>query len=218
MHRRTILVVLNQLRKALGGRFTILAAAILTSALWAASAGPAAAHGVYIFAWADGDQICTDSYFSKSSKVRGGRVSMRNAAGEILAAGLTGDDGGLCLARPEARMDLFFVVEAGEGHRAEFKLRAEDLPGDAPAASEPAAPEAARPPSSAAGKVNAATTEDSLRQIIREELQSQLSPIRKTLAEGRHQQEPGPREIIGGLGWVAGLFGLAFWWTGRKKK
>lgn len=190
---------------------------LMAIAVLIAPAGPASAHGVFIFAWVDGDRICTDSYFSKKSKVQGGKVSMRNAAGEVLESGLSDSRGGLCFARPGELEDLLFVVDAGEGHRAEFKLRAEDLSGVAPVVDKPFSPEAASP-SAVTKSADSGNLEESLRRMVREELQSQLSPIRKALAEGGRDQSPGLREIIGGLGWVVGLFGLAFWWTGRKKK
>lgn len=190
----------------------------LAVALLIAPAGSVSAHGVFIFAWADGDRICTDSYFNKKSKVQGGKVSMRNAAGEVLQSGSSDSEGGLCFARPDGREDLFFVVEAGEGHRAEFKLRAEDLPGAAPAAGESFSRPEAAPAPKVTEAADSGNLEESLRRMVREELQSQLSPIHKALAEGQRGQSPGLREIVGGLGWVAGLFGLAFWWTGRKKK
>ena len=57
--------------------------------------GVSLAHSVYIFAWVDGTQICTESYFNRKSKVRGGEVLMADASGEILARGVTGEDGGL---------------------------------------------------------------------------------------------------------------------------
>jgi hypothetical protein len=28
----------------------------------------------------------------------------------------------------------------------------------------------------------------------------------------------GIRDIVGGLGWLAGLFGCAFWFSGRRQK
>jgi|GEM_PF-271341 hypothetical protein len=206
------------IRKPLNIALAVLAAGLpLTLALWAGPIQPASAHGVFIFAWDEGDRICTDSYFSKSSKVQGGTVTMRNAAGQVLQSGLTDKDGGLCLPRPARPEDLIFVIEAGEGHRAEFKLRAADLSNSIPtAASEAVAPEASGPPS--AGPEKTSEVEENLRRIVREELQTQLGPLRKALAESQRGQEPGLREIVGGLGWVAGLFGLAFWWTGRKKK
>ncbi|MDR0882928.1 MAG: hypothetical protein LBP55_10415 [Candidatus Adiutrix sp.] len=153
----------------------------LAALLTLAPAPTALAHGVYIFAWPEGERLCSDSYFSGHSKVRGGRVSLLDAAGQTLESGLTADDGSFCFIRPDRSQDLTFVVEAGQGHRAEFKLRAEDWP--LPASTSPADP-----------------------------------PLAKTApAKNKAPTEPGAREIIGGLGWLAGIFGLAAWLAARRR-
>ncbi len=190
-------------------------------ALWSPTA-TAGAHGVYTFAWVEGNQICTDSYFSKNSPVRGGRISLHDPAGRELQNGLTGEDGRFCFARPDRPQDLTVAVEAGQGHRAEFRLRAEDWPAKtAPAAAEEATPPAAGPPAATTAALPAAApagSEEALRHIVREELEAQFGPCRQVLAESRGGGEPGVREIVGGLGWLAGLFGLAAWFSARKRR
>ena len=179
----------------------------LAALLILAPARTALAHGVYIFAWPEGERLCSDSYFSGNSKVRGGRVSLLDAAGQPLESGLTADDGSLCFLRPEVSQDLTFVVEAGQGHRAEFKLRAEDWP-------LPATPS---PPDPSLAKTAPPDFEADLRRVVREELAAQLGPINRALAENQAASGPGAREIIGGLGWLAALFGLAAWLAARRR-
>ncbi|MDR1608391.1 MAG: hypothetical protein LBT38_08310 [Deltaproteobacteria bacterium] len=194
------------------------------------------AHAVYIFAWPDGERICSDSYFSRSNKVQGGLVRIKDSAGQILAEGLSDDNGGVCFPRPRVEGDLFFEVEAGEGHRAEFTLRAADLSplpetSAASPASSPETPASTSAPSgsvsstgslSSSGSIDSGAlaseaTLESLRVLVREELKTQLSPINRALAESRKTAEPGYREIIGGLGWLVGVFGLTTWLMGRRK-
>jgi nickel transport protein len=177
------------------------------TALAAGLAGPPAeAHSVFIFAWADGDRICTDSYFSKKNPVRGGAVRMFNTQGRELQKGLTDENGMYCFGPPDELADLVFVIEAGEGHRGEFRLTASDLEKGGLLAAAPAHRD------SALDSLDAAA----LRRMIREELQAQLSPIRKTLAENSaSRREAGWREVVGGLGWLAGLAGFALWRASR---
>jgi nickel transport protein len=197
-----------------------LAAAALAAWLaWRAT--PAQAHGVYMFAWPQGDQICSDSYFSKKSRVRGGRVSLRDASGQVLQTGTTDEQGSFCFRRPPVEGDLLLAVEAGEGHRAEFRLRAEDL-GPAPTAGPAvgASGSSTVAPAAAASAVLGGTADagaDALRAIVREELAAQLGPITRRLAADADDQTPGAREIVGGLGWLAGLFGLLFWRSARAR-
>ena len=166
---------------------------------------PLAAHALFTFAWVEGDQICTDSYFNRRSKAQGARISMIGPGGTLLASGLTDARGGFCFKRPETPAALTFVVEAEGGHRGEFVLPAEAEPGGS---GEPAADRAEAKPE-----------ETTLRRLVREEvraeLAAQLGPLNRKLAETR--TDPGPREIVGGLGWLAGLAGLAFWWAARRR-
>ena len=87
----------------------------------------AAAHGVYIFAWADGPRICTSSYFSKSSKVRGGEVIMADSRGAVLDSGRSDDAGAVCFSPPQEAQELVFTVLAGQGHRGDYVLPAADV-------------------------------------------------------------------------------------------
>lgn len=178
---------------------------------------PAKAHSVFVFAWVDGDRICTESYFSKKSKVRGGTIKMLNAQGKELQNGITDENGIFCFSPPQEAADLTFVIEAGEGHRGEFRLTAADLTDTGLNIGEKNDPQVSEqeqvPP-----LPMASIDEIALRQIIREELQAQLSPVRKMLAESENDQEPGSREVVGGLGWLAGLAGFSLWLTNRKNK
>jgi nickel transport protein len=179
-------------------RFVFLASLLASLLL---SGSPVQAHGVYLFAWAEADRICGEGYFSKKSPVREGQVRLLDDAGRELAQGRTDEQGNFCLPRPAQASDLTLVLEAGQGHRAEFRLGPGGQDGASPAASAPAA--ALAPPVAAADA-------EAVRRLVREELQAQLTPLRQALAEALNPS-PGPREIIGGLGWLAGLAALAFW-------
>jgi nickel transport protein len=191
---------------------------------------PARAHSVFIFAWAEGTRICTESYFSRNNRVRGGNVSMEDMQGNLLFSGQTGSDGTVCFDPPGEARDLKFVVLAGQGHRAEFVLPASEVenavvlrggaasaPAPANAAGGDAAPEsggqAAQAPSPAFPGLTAAEA----RALIREELQSQLAPIQRTLARDQERNGPELKDIIGGIGWILGIAALAARF-GRKRR
>jgi nickel transport protein len=196
-------------------------ALLAAAALSAASAAEAEAHAVYVFAYASGDEICTESYFTRRNRVIGGTITMLDAAGNEIESADTGEDGNHCFPAPAGEGDLQFVVLAGEGHRGEFTLPAADRP----AAAAPPAPAAlgapaggpsgpaGTPPSDAAATAGAspAVSPDSLRAIVREELKAQIGPLSRALAEARDDRTPGLREIVGGLGWLVGIAGLALW-------
>lgn len=76
----------------------------------------------------------------------------------------------------------------------------------APSAASPAAPTAKLP----ATTTNLAKLdEETLRKIIREELQNQLGPIHQKFAQVETSSAPGPVEIGGGIGWILGLAAIA---------
>ncbi|MGL4667739.1 MAG: hypothetical protein ACRCWR_07400 [Saezia sp.] len=203
--------------------------------------GTSFAHSVYIFAWADGTQICTESYFTQKSKVRGGEVKMIGVSGETLAQGVTAEDGVVCFPLPAKAQPLEFIVLAGAGHQGRFSLRENEWTVAVNATNEvvPASGETRQPtplpfvepnttPSSSIAEIPQqsvsapllldSTSEESLRTIVREELQKQLSPMRQYMAEKMEDKTPGIREIVGGIGWLIGLAALASWWSQRKKK
>ncbi|MDR2368201.1 MAG: hypothetical protein LBF58_08865 [Deltaproteobacteria bacterium] len=196
---------------------------ILAAACLLAHAATAQAHAVFIFAWPQGDGICTQSYFSGKSPVRQGTVSISDASGKVLDSAKTDDKGDVCFNRPRTDSDLTFVVEAGEGHRAEFKLRASDLPPLDPAAqANPESPAAASAPTDPSGTAGIASIPagsdanlEALRSMFRTELGAQLGPITRALTEADDKM-PTPKDIIGGIGWIVGIFGLAFWSSARK--
>jgi len=179
--------------------------------LWL-SAAVAEAHSVYIFAYPENSQICTNSYFGGKAKVIGGRVSMATATGAILATAQTDEQGNACFAPPESSQDLFFTVEAGEGHQAEFKLPASDTEGAFEANQEPVGHDVAAASVSSSVPTDGGLTRDDLRQA--------LSPIMRKLAEMESAQNSrvNLKDIIGGLGWIIGLAGAGLWATNRKNR
>jgi nickel transport protein len=205
-----------------GSRILLPLKILLLAGLLPLFAGQALAHSVHIFAWADAERICTESYFSKSNRVRDGQALMADAAGKVLARAGTDENGLACFPVPEKPQDLTFSVLAGPGHRGQFELRAVDL-----AASFPQAPSSADssaelsdvgqspPPLLTPGQAGQA---DELRLILSRELQRQLAPVVQTLAEIKADHGPGAREIIGGIGWIMGIAALAQWFALRRKK
>ncbi|MDR0339452.1 MAG: hypothetical protein LBH65_04145 [Desulfovibrio sp.] len=209
-----------------GLRPTGLAGLLVCLALCLA-VGRAEAHAVFIFAWHDGRRVCTESYFSKKSKVRGGEVSMADAGGLVLASGRTDTEGLLCFDAPARAGDLHFTVLAGQGHKATFTLppAVVDVAPDVPAPAErpdPASREESLPPDNAStAGPHAAALEETLlpllRKTLREELDRELSPLRRALAQQGQQDGQSVGDIVGGIGWIVGLAGLAALFASRRK-
>jgi hypothetical protein len=194
-------------------------------------ASPAFAHAVYIFAWVDGESICTESYFSKNSKVRGGVVNGVGSKGNILFTGSTDEGGKVCFPLPEQAQDIEFAVSAGEGHRGTFTLREEDVAPFLPPGEKAIDTTAAIDKHEAAPVIepleqtgtyeNLAAdnvSEQVLREIVREELKKQLAPIQQQVGAITYDRSPGWKDIFGGLGWIAAVASLAYTVMNAKRK
>ena len=138
-------------------------------------------------------------------------------------------------------------INAGEGHQNEWLLDAAELASApaAAAAAAPAAPRhaettasatakstsgpgagplpAAAPKISDSGLVSAAEIQAIVDAALEAQeakfsalLDSRLSPVKRQLAEMR-TDEPGMREIVGGIGWFVGLAGLALYFRSRQR-
>lgn len=194
-----------------------LALAMLAVVFVALLSSPALAHRVNVFAWLDGSELVVESSFSRGQKVEGGRVEVFAVdSGRLLLTGRTDAQG---LARfpvpPEAQdHDLRIVVQAGQGHRNEWLLPA----GQYAAGPTSPAPATSDPASSRSDIANGQTviqiSPAELEGLIEAALEAKLAPLRQTLAS-QAEQGPGLRDIIGGLGWVMGLLGIALYFRSR---
>jgi len=175
-----------------------------------APADAAFAHRVYLFAWDEDGRVCSQSSYSKSAKIANANVTIRDADGKELLRGRSDRDGLFCFVRPHAA-ELLLSVDAGQGHRGEFRLSAK-----IPAAADH--PENRTQPDQTPPAVASADQEE-LRRIVREELVRVLPPLlernREAPPSTGQEAEPGLREILGGLGWIAGLAALLAWYRRR---
>lgn len=186
----------------------------------------ASAHRVNIFAFVDGDAVQVECGFNRSQKVKQGTVEVFDAAtGVKLLQGATDGNGvfrfPVTAELREAGHDLNIRIIAGEGHQNDWTVSADELAASgtpkavavAAAETAPATPAAgqAAPSASSASPVAAVSggaTPAEIERIVDAALDAKLSPIKRMLAE---QTEAGPnlRDIIGGIGWIFGLIGIA---------
>jgi nickel transport protein len=182
------------------------------------------AHRVNIFAYVDGDTVVTESGYSRSSRVNNGTVEvMDEAAGTLLLTGTTDADGRFAFPVPEqARggMGLLLRVTAGEGHQAEWTVTAQELAASAGAdgtATQAPAPQAAETETETAPAVSPQTGDTPLTSAQAEAmLRRELAPVKQMLAE-LSQPGPGMTEIMGGIGYILGIFGVFAYMKSRAR-
>jgi nickel transport protein len=213
-------------------RFTLTSLAALT--LLFAFVAISGAHGVNVFVYVEGDSIVSEGYFSKSAKAKDCIVEVYDSQGTKLLQGKT-DEQGICAFKiadlPPFSGDLKFVLHAGQGHQAEFTLPASDLPGSqrtaasaAPAAGK-TSPEGPPTKSDEEAQQRATTVdENQLARLVDEAVAKQMQPVIKMLGNQQklllemQQRGPGLRDIVGGLGWILGLVGIAAYLLSRRPR
>ncbi len=183
------------------------------SLLLLSSLGPreALAHRVNLFAWVEGDTVHTASKYPDGTRVKEGLIRVLDGAGRELLQGKTNERGEFSFPIPR-REDLTIVLEAGMGHRADWTLPREELGGEPASAPDP-------PPgfrlAEAASASAAAVPAAALEQALEKALDRKLAPVVKMLSE-LHEPRVRLTDIVGGLGWILGLAGLAAWLKNRR--
>ena len=67
-----------------------------------------------------------------------------------------------------------------------------------------------------APQLDEATLTRIVNQAVEQAVESRMAPMKRLLLESA-QKGPGPTEIIGGIGYIVGLFGLAAFFSARRK-
>jgi nickel transport protein len=159
--------------------------------------------------------ILGQAYFVGGAKANGATIIISDAEGRELARLKPYQEGNFS-HRVARRMDYRVVADSGDGHQASWTLRADEfspgLPG-AVAAQAPASEQAAQ------GNPDAARARDNGQSVLGERLERavarQIRPLREALQT--HEERIRLRDILGGIGYIIGLAGLALWWSGRRR-
>ena len=187
---------------------------------------PALAHRVLVYAFAEGDTIHTESKFVGSGPVQKGDVKVQDQKdGTVLLTGTTDEKGKFSFKiPPEAvseRSDLLIIVGASLGHQGEWLLKADNyLPRTGVKAT--GAPEShtgVASPASGAGTPGAkigAVDQQALEEAMNKVMERQLAPIKEMLADLSVRRRTFP-EIIGGLGYIVGIFGVVAYFMSKKQ-
>jgi nickel transport protein len=182
----------------------IIASLTLASQVWA--------HKVNVFAWVEGDMVFVEGYYPGGKKAQNSLVEVYKSTGAKVLEGRTNQRGEFSFKIP-AREDLRIVLTAGMGHKNDFTITAGDLGGSEPSSEEsvPRNKEKVTAPSS--------TTVDigQLEVMIDQALDQKLEPVIKLIRTTR-KQGPGVTEIIGGIGYILGLFGLVMYFKTRNRR
>jgi nickel transport protein len=199
--------------------------------LWlCASAGSAFAHKAIIFAWVEGDTVFTQSKFSRGRKAIDSIVVVYDTEGNQLLDGKTDKNGEFSFKVPK-KSALKVVLKASMGHMAEWTIPAKEVlaaVGDIAHSPMENAPnkgskETSKDPATVKTKTanslpaHVYLERQALQQMIDKSLDKKLAPITNMLAKTM-DREPGITEILGSIGYILGLVGIALYVSNRRRK
>ena len=172
------------------------------------------AHGVYLFAWVEGDRVYTESSFGGKKGVIGGLIKVFDPSGKLILQGKTDEKGEFSFKIPQ-RTDLRIVLEATMGHRAEFLLKAGEMGGET---EEPRTEPVDKVDKQKEQIAQSQLDYGQVKAMMEEVLEAKLKPIQRTLAKMQEERGPSLTEVIGGLGYIFGIMGIIIYFKSRKTK
>jgi nickel transport protein len=185
----------------------------------------ALAHKVNVFAWVEGDMICTESKFSGGGKrVKQAPIEVYDESGAKILEGKTNDQGEFSFKIPK-QSTLKIVLQAGMGHQADWTIPIEEII----AAEETLQSLSVGTSKKISDRKEGGTSKDfklplkpqaikifqqkadnlaMLQEAFEKALDRKLKPLEKiisTLTEERHTI----KEVFSGIGYILGLVGVA---------
>ncbi len=209
----------------------------------AATPLPALAHKVIMGVFASGAQIEGELGFSGGDAPEGQVIEVFDDAGTRLGEAVTDADG-FFLFTPEQPVTHVFRADMGAGHVAEVEMSAEDVAtivakgaGATPGAGAtigwtasdgaaqplmPATGNAAAAPAAPAGTAPVAMPQITVASLSAEEVEvvskavrDEMRPLRQSIDSYKEKNDL--QAILGGIGYIVGLFGVGFYIAARRK-
>ncbi|WP_194097962.1 cobalt ABC transporter permease [Marivivens aquimaris] len=190
-------------------RAYLLAAAIALAPL------PALAHKVIFGVFPSGDMIEGELGFSNGDMAVDQLVEVFDQNGEKLGEATTDADG-FFVYQPSEAITHVFRADLGAGHVGEVEMPAAEV-GEilGIAAEEEALREAAPVVSDGAGGVTVAALTLEEKLAIAEIVRDEIRPLRREITA--YKEHNNLQTILGGLGYIVGLFGVGFYFAARRK-
>ena len=173
------------------------------------------AHKVNIFAYVEGGKIYTESYFNDGKKCIDSKIEVFDDQANKLLEGLTDEEGMFSVEVPPEDVidgDLKVVLTAGMGHRAEYTIPANELGGGVAESTQEKSEEAIP---TVFPEISSFDLKE-IRSLIENTLDEKLKPIMREIKKSQ-EDRISPTEIIGGMGYIIGIFGIIAYFLSRKR-
>ena len=175
---------------------------------------PIFAHKVNVFAYVEEDKVYTESYFNDGKKCVDSKIEVFDNQGNKLLEGLTDEEGMFSFESSSEDVidgDLKVVLTASMGHRAEYIIPANELRGVTGLIKE--RPEEFIPDLSP--EISSLDLKE-IQSLIGDALDKKLEPIIREIKKSQ-EDKVSPTEIIGGIGYIIGIFGIIAYFLSRKR-
>jgi len=183
------------------------------------------AHKVSIYAYAENGMIHAEGYFADGTRCRNSRVEVFDAkTGEKLLEGRTDKEGKFSFRIPKAT-SIRLVLHASMGHRNDYTLGEREVkaalgiqeagPGKQEERERKTEikPRSTAPLTAASGAPSA-----EMEAIVDRVMDRKLQPVITILLKLQEEAgRPGMTEILGGIGYIIGLMGMAMYFKSRRK-
>jgi len=190
-----------------------------------ASSGNALAHKVTVFAWVEGNTVLGESKFSGGKKAQNAEIIVWDMNGKELLRTRTNEKGEFSFPIPE-KTAMRIELIAGMGHKAEWTIPLEEL-GEVSAdksvqkegiktpepGAKPESEQAAQTPAT----IDPGQLEAIVEKVVTKALNKKITPLTKMVAD-LEQKGPSMSEVVGGIGYIFGLMGVALYFSSRKKQ
>lgn len=171
---------------------------------------PALAHRVMAFASFNGKNVTVEGYFPGGGVVKGGEVKVLDRKNSVISVGRT-DSHGKFYFIPEGEPPYTITIKAGPGHFARTILY---MKGQGQAKKETAFHPEERNKDLAQARTKRTVTDGQCKAILHaiQGLRADMEVIKKA------QQEVRFRDVIGGIGYIIGIFGIIGFMRSRRER
>lgn len=169
------------------------------------------AHKLKVFAFAEGDRIEGSTYFVGGAPASGATIEVMGPEDRLLAT-LVPDANGEFSYEVATHKNHVVVANTGDGHVARWTVSSAELIGEISDSADPNTD--SKPPSDIANPSTRPANRE-LATLIEQAVARQVRPLREQLI--RNEDQVRLRDIIGGVGYIIGIFGLAIWWQQRRR-
>jgi nickel transport protein len=184
-----------------------------------ASTPRALAHRVILFAYAEGDRVFTESYFSDGKRCQNSRIEVFDTFGNKLLEGKT-DEKGQFSFKPPKKTDLRIVLTASMGHKDEYTIPAGELRDEAGGSSPGSEPHKAAKKVFGAGNGSSPRQltpreVEQIRTVVEDALDEKLRPVIRLLSKPRTEGISFV-QVMGGIGFIFGIMGIILYFRNRR--